>query len=152
MLFRSTHAYLHVGDNVDNGQDNTWLDNFNSAYDSNWKFSPFRILAFNRILSDFYRVPDYAQNNPRRSNIDDLDSGSNIPSDRLRSLFHCMRNTDPDGSTQSLYSCFPFAKWHLDRLVSVKLSQLYGTFTDPTLPISTGPLNFSFTPLSGCVS
>ena len=70
------HAYLNAGTNVDHGQDNTWIANFNAAYDSNWKFNPFRILAFNRILSDFYRVPDYAQNSPRLFNIDDLDSGS----------------------------------------------------------------------------
>ena len=146
------HAYLNVGSTVDHGQDNTWIANFNAAYDGSWKFNPFRILAFNRILSDFYRVPDYAQTNPRRFNIDDLDSGSNIPSDRLRSLFHCMRNTDPDASTQNIYSCFPFAKWHLDRLISVKPSQLYGTFTDPGLPLSTGPSSFSLSPSVGGVT
>lgn len=126
------HAYLDNGVNVDYGQDNTWLANFNAAYDSSWKFNPFRILAFNRILSDFYRSTDYVQSNPRRFNIDDLDSGSQIPDERLRSLFHCIRFGDPDASVNGLYSCFPFAKWHLDRLVSVKPSQLYGSFIDST--------------------
>ena len=73
------HAYLDTGDNVDHGQDNTWLANFNAAYDSTWKFNPFRILAFNRVLSDFYRNTDYVPSNPRRFNIDDLDSGSGFP-------------------------------------------------------------------------
>jgi hypothetical protein len=126
------HAYLDVGGDVDQGQDNYWLQNFNNAYDSTWKFNPFRILAFNRILSDFYRATDYVQSNPRRFNIDDLDSGTQIPDERLRSLFHCMRFGDPDANVQGLYSCFPFAKWHLDRLISVKPSQLYGSFSAPT--------------------
>ena len=124
-----THAYQDVGGDVDAGQDNTWLQNFNASFDSSWKFNPFRILAFNRILSDFYRVPDYVQSNPRRFNIDDLDSNTQIPDERLRSLFHCIRFGDPDASVPGLYSCFPFAKWHLDRLLSVKPSQLYGNFT-----------------------
>ena len=124
------HAYLDKGANVDVGQDNTWIANFNAAYDSTWRFNPFRILAFNRILSDFYRNTDYVQTNARRFNIDDLDSGSQISDERLRSLFHCIRFGDPDASTTGVYSCFPFAKWHLDRLVSVKPSQLYGTFKD----------------------
>ena len=45
------HAYQDLGGDVDKGQDNFWLQNFNAAYDSSWKFNPFRILAFNRILS-----------------------------------------------------------------------------------------------------
>lgn len=147
-----THAYLAQGENVDHGQDNTWLANFNKAYDSSWKFNPFRILAFNRILSDFYRATDYAPSNARRFNIDDLDSGSNIPNERLRSLFHCIRNGDPDASASANYSCFPFAKWHLDRLISVKPSQLYGSFTDPSLPVSNGPSAFSLNSAVGGVS
>ena len=51
-----THAYLDSGDNVVAGQDNTWINNFNNSYQPNWRFNPFRILAFNRILSDFYRT------------------------------------------------------------------------------------------------
>ena len=127
-----THAYLNNGQNVVTGQDNTWITNFSSAYGSDWKFNPFRILAFNRILSDFYRVTDYAQSNPRRFNIDDLESGTQIPDERLRSLFHVMKFGDPDAEPEKSYSCFPFAKWHLDRLVSVKPSQLYGSFSNPT--------------------
>ena len=123
-----THAYLDKGDNVDFGQDNTWIANFNNAYQPTWKFNPFRILAFNRILSDFYRATDYVQSNPNRFNIDDLDSGSQIPDERLRSLFHVMRSGDVDSNSIGQYSCFPFAKWHLDRLISVKPSQLYGSF------------------------
>ena len=126
-----THAYLNNGSNVVNGQDNTWITNFSSAYGADWKFNPFRILAFNRILSDFYRVPDYAQSNPRRFNIDDLESGTQISDERLRSLFHVMKSGDPDATPDKSYSCFPFAKWNLDRLISVKPSQLYGSFNDP---------------------
>ena len=122
------HAYQHLGGDVENGQDNFWLQNFNDAYQPDWKFNPFRILAFNRILSDFYRATDYVQSNPRRFNIDDLDSGAQIPDERLRSLFHCIRSGDTDANTAGVYSCFPFAKWHLDRLISVKPSQLYGSF------------------------
>ena len=59
------HAYQDAGGDVDHGQDNYWLQNFNNAYQSNWKFNPFRILAFNRILSDFYRATDYVPSNPR---------------------------------------------------------------------------------------
>ena len=147
-----THAYLDKGANVDAGQDNTWLSNFNAAYQPNWKFNPFRILAFNRILSDFYRSSDYAPSNARRFNIDDLDSGTQIPDERLRSLFHAIRFGDPDASVSSLYSCFPFAKWHLDRLISVKPSQLYGSFTDTGLPVSNGPANFSINSVVGGVS
>ena len=143
------HAYLDSGANVDHGQDNTWIANFNAAYDSTWKFNPFRILAFNRILSDFYRSTDYVQSNPRRFNIDDLDSGSQIPDERLRSLFHAIRFGDPDASVNGLYSCFPFAKWHLDRLVSVKPSQLYGTFTDAN-NLNTDS-QFSLRPIGGTV-
>ena len=128
-----THAYLDKGANVDAGQDNTWINNFNNSYQSSWKFNPFRILAFNRILSDFYRNTDYVQSNARRFNIDDLDSGSQIPDERLRSLFHCIRSGDTDANTIGVYSCFPFAKWHMDRLVSVKPSQLYGSFSAPTV-------------------
>ena len=50
---------------------------------------------------------------------------------------------DPDAEPEKSYSCFPFAKWHLDRLISVKPSQLYGSFIDPSLPLSTGPTTFS---------
>ena len=132
MKAAAANAYLNNGSNVVSGQDNTWITNFSSAYGDDWKFNPFRILAFNRILSDFYRVTDYAQSNPRRFNIDDLDSGSQISDERLRSLFHCMWVTEPDATTSDIYSCFPFAKWHLDRLVSVKPSQLYGSFSNPT--------------------
>ena len=60
-----THAYLNNGSNVVSGQDNTWITNFSSAYGADWKFNPFRILAFNRILSDFYRNTDYVPSNPR---------------------------------------------------------------------------------------
>ena len=63
-----------------------------------------------------------------------------------------MRNTDSDASIQNIYSCFPFAKWHLDRLISVKPSQLYGTFTDPSLPLSTGPTAFSLSSTVGGVT
>ena len=131
-----THAYLNNGSNVVNGQDNTWITNFSSAYGADWKFNPFRILAFNRILSDFYRVTDYAQSNPRRFNIDDLESGTQIPDERLRSLFHVMKFGDPDATPNDSYSCFPFAKWNLDRLISVKPSQLYGSFSQPEPTIS----------------
>ena len=124
---------LDNGHNVASGQDNTWITNFSSAYGADWKFNPFRILAFNRILSDFYRVTDYTQSNPRRFNIDDLDSGTQIPDERLRSLFHVMKAGDPGASPDKSYSCFPFAKWHLDRLIAVKPSQLYGNFIpDPS--------------------
>ena len=77
-----THAYLNNGTNVVSGQDNTWITNFSTAYGDDWKFNPFRILAFNRILSDFYRVTDYTQSNPRRFNIDDIESGTQIPDER----------------------------------------------------------------------
>ena len=76
-------------------------------------------------------MPDYIPSNPRRFNIDDLDSGSQIPDERLRSLFHAPRFGDPDACVSGVFSCFPFAKWNLDRLISVKPSQLYGTFTEP---------------------
>ena len=138
------HAYLDSGSNVDKGQDNTWITNFNNSYQSTWKFNPFRILAFNRILSDFYRNTDYVQSNPRRFNIDDLDSGSQIPDERLRSLFHCIRSGDTDSNPAGVYSCFPFAKWHLDRLISVKPSQLYGFFNpDPSAVNSSSLFQFS---------
>ena len=45
------HAYQDFGGDVDKGQDNFWLQNFNNAYQPNWKFNPFRILAFNRFVS-----------------------------------------------------------------------------------------------------
>jgi len=143
-----THAYLNNGQNVVTGQDNTWITNFSSAYGSDWKFNPFRILAFNRILSDFYRVTDYAQSNPRRFNIDDLESGTQIPDERLRSLFHVMKFGDPDAQPEKSYSCFPFAKWHLDRLVSVKPSQLYGSFSQPDPNFVNTAINSSFSLLS----
>ena len=147
-----THAYLDKGDNVVAGQDNTWITNFNNSYQPSLKFNPFRILAFNRILSDFYRSTDYVQSNPRRFNIDDLDSGAQIPDERLRSLFHCIRSGDTDSTTAGVYSCFPFAKWHLDRLISVKPSQLYGSFIPDPSTVNTSSLNnFSFDPLSGSV-
>ena len=146
------HAYLDKGDNVDHGQDNTWIANFNKAYQQNWKFNPFRILAFNRILSDFYRVTDYAPSNARRYNIDDLDSGSQIPDERLRSLFHAIRFGDPDANVPALYSCFPFAKWHLDRLTSVKPSQLYGSFIpEPSVVNTTFLDTFSLDNYTGSV-
>lgn len=147
-----THAYLHTDPDHGNGADSTWINNFLKCYEPSWKFNPFRILAFNRILSDFYRSSDYVPSNPRRFNIDDLESGTQIPDERVRSLFHAMRNTDPDGTTNGIYSSFPFAKWHLDRLVSVKPSQLYGSFTDAGLPLSTGPAIFSKSDLIGGVS
>ena len=125
---------------------------FNAAYDSTWKFNPFRILAYIRILSDFYRATDYVQSNPRRFNIDNLDSGTQIPDERLRSLFHCIRFGDIDASVQGLYSCFPFAKWHLDRLTSVKPSQLYGSFTpDPSIVNSSSSISFGQNEQSGSV-
>ena len=40
----------------------------------------------------------------------------------------------------------------MDRLISVKPSQLYGSFTDPTLPLSTGPASFSKSEMVGGVS
>ena len=148
----SKHAYLDKGDNVVNGQDNTWINNFNNSYQPTWKFNPFRILAFNRILSDFYRATDYVQSNPRRFNIDDLDSGAQIPDDRLRSLFHCIRSGDTDANTAGVYSCFPFAKWHLDRLISVKPSQLYGNFIpDPSTVNSDFLTSFGQDPSQGTV-
>lgn len=148
-----THAYLNNGTNVVNGQDNTWITNFTSAYGDDWKFNPFRILAFNRILSDFYRVTDYTQSNPRRFNIDDLESGTQIPDERLRSFFHVMKSGDDDASPENSYSCFPFAKWHLDRLISVKPSQLYGSFTnpDPSIVNSSYQNIFSFNTNYGSV-
>ena len=147
-----THAYLDSGANVDHGQDNTWISNFNNAYQPTWKFNPFRILAFNRILSDFYRNTDYVQNNPRRFNIDDLDSGSQIPDERLRSLFHCIRSGDTDSNTAGFFSCFPFAKWQLDRLIAVKPSQLYGSFIpDPSITNSSYNVSFGLNPSTGDV-
>ena len=104
------HAYQHTGGDVENGQDNFWLQNFNNAYQPDWKFNPFRILAFNRILSDFYRATDYVPSNPRRFNIDDLDSGAQIPDERLRSLFHCIRSGDTDANTAGVYR-----DWETDR-------------------------------------
>ena len=148
----SKHAYLDKGDNVVDGQDNTWINNFNNSYQPTWKFNPFRILAFNRILSDFYRSTDYVQSNPRRFNIDDLDSGAQIPDERLRSLFHCIRSGDSDANTAGVYSCFPFAKWHLDRLISVKPSQLYGNFIpDPSTVNSDFLTTFGQDPSQGTV-
>ena len=109
------HAYLDKGDNAINGQDNTWIDNFNKSYTPDWKFNPFRILAFNRILSDFYRATDYVQSNPRRFNIDDIDGQTQIDDERLRSLFHVIRYGD---------------KMHLSTNHTLAFHSLNGTWTD----------------------
>ena len=95
----------------------------------------------NRILSDFYRNSDYTQSNPRRFNIDDIESGSQLPDERLRSLFHVMKSGDPNASLDKSYSCFPFAKWNLDRLTSVKPSQLYGSFIPDPSSVNSSPNN-----------
>ena len=72
-------SYQVTGEGTVDGHDDDWIDNFRHSYEDNFRFNPFRILAFNRILSDFYRQTDYTQSIPQFFNIDDLESGANIP-------------------------------------------------------------------------
>ena len=48
------HAYV----NTQHGADLAYTGHLMSSFPDDWKFNPFRILAFNRILSDFYRATD----------------------------------------------------------------------------------------------
>ena len=122
-----SHTFLP--DPTMNHMDSTWLRNLGQALPEMQSFSPFRILAFNKIISDYYRQTDYTNSNPLLFNIDDLDSGSRIPVQRLANMFHIWSGTSavPD------YSIFPFCKWNLDKIISVKPGQLYGSFQ--TAPI-----------------
>ena len=142
----NTHAYQ----NAVTGADGTYTGHLLSSFTDEWKFNPFRILAFNRILSDFYRATDYVQSVPQKFNIDDLDSGTQIPDERLRAIFHVFKATD--ALANQPYACFPFAKWHLDRLISVKPTQLYGSFNNPTNVNSSSSADFYFDNTTGGVT
>ena len=122
-----------------NHMDATWLRNLGKALPDMQSFSPFRILAFNKIISDYYRQSDYTNSNPLLFNIDDLDSGSRIPVQRLANMFHIWSGTSavPD------YSIYPFCKWNLDKIISVKPGQLYGSFIPDPLFANTDP-NYRF--------
>lgn len=111
-----------------NHMDSVWLTNIGNALPDMQAFSPFRILAFNKIISDYYRQSDYTNANPMLFNIDDLESGSRIPVQRLANMFHIWSGSSavPD------YSIYPFCKWNLDKIIAVKPGQLYGSFNNPT--------------------
>ena len=140
------HAYVDTA----KGADLAYTGNFMSSFPDDWKFNPFRVLAFNRILSDFYRVTDYVPSVAQLFNIDDIDSGTMIPDERLRAIFHVPMATDALAAQP--YACFPFAKWHLDRLISVKPSQLYGSFSNPTDVNAMSATSFVLNPSSGSVA
>lgn len=108
-----------------------WNQDVGSMFSGNYRFNPYRILAFNRILSDYYRQTDYTSSDPRLFNIDDIDSGTGLPSSRLRAFLRCQLPSDQSANWK-FSSIFPFVKWNLDALTACKPSQLYGSFSNPS--------------------
>ena len=111
--------------------DEPWMNSVNYYFDENQRFNPYRILAFNRILNDYYRQTDYVSSDARLFNIDDIESNTQIPDARLRAILRC--GIPADASENYVTNCiFPFVKWNLDKLTATKPNQLYGSFTNPT--------------------
>ena len=127
--------------------DNTWLSAMQSYFTPEQRFNPYRILAFNRIINDYYRQTDYVSGDPRLFNIDDIDSGTQITDERLRAILRCSLPTD---ATTDVNCIFPFVKWNLDKLTATKPSQLYGSFTSvPSDLYGTGNSNKINDPRNG---
>ena len=100
-------------------------------------------MAFNRIISDYFRQTDYTSSDPRLFNIDDIESGTSLPDDRLRALLRCPLPADSTFKYQQ-QSVFPFVKWNLDQLTACKPSQLYGSFLTPPAASSDTYVSFNF--------
>ena len=123
----------------DDNNDDEWIKQMNTYFSDNQRFNPYRILAFNRILNDYYRQTDYVAGDARLFNIDDIESGTQLPDQRLRAIFRCRFTTDDQYETNCI---FPFVKWNLDKLTATKPSQLYGSFTAPNDVNATGNVQF----------
>ena len=75
-------------------------------------------------------------------NIDDIESGSSLPDERLRALLRCPLPADSTLKYQQ-QSVFPFVKWNLDQLTACKPSQLYGSFLTPPAASSDNIVSFN---------
>ena len=119
-----------------NGSDELWIQHLTDSIDLDTHLSPLRILAYNKILNDFYRITDYEPAKPKSFNLDDIEGNTHLSIDRLAILFHFCIGSDT-GVVD--YSIFPYAQWSKDSLISYKPSQLYGSFL--SIPPSTSYTN-----------
>lgn len=141
--FSNPHKpYVPDADN----NDDDWISQMNTYFAESQRFNPYRILAFNRILNDYYRQTDYVSGDARLFNIDDIESGAQLPDERLRAIFRCLFTTDNQYETNCI---FPFVKWNLDKLTATKPSQLYGSFTAPSGVNSSNSASFILSPSQG---
>ena len=134
---------------ADNNQDNVWSNQVHTMFANDQRFNPYRLLAFNRIISDYFRQTDYVSSDPRLFNIDDIESGTSLSNDRLRALLRCPLPADSVYKYQQ-QSVFPFVKWNLDQLTATKPSQLYGSFNTPK-NVNADYSAYSFDPQVGSV-
>ena len=61
-----------------NGSDEVWIQHLTDSIDLDTHLSPLRILAYNKILNDYYRITDYEPAKPKSFNLDDIVTGKQI--------------------------------------------------------------------------